>query len=750
MLFCFLGIFWSKRYDTRVERAKETEERMGLEVFGLNEGGEDMLKKLKLAQKLALVIGSILAVSLIILVGITVYMSEGAITEATYGELDAICNSNATHIQTIFDEAETASKDMQSFLEKSYQQVEADPSQNIVPTDPTVVALCQSGIYGRVLTPINYDVEIYLRETARNAAVNNEDLAGVGVLFEAYKFQDDMKDYAFYIGEDNATGKVEPFGAYELYSQENYYKLAAEKMESVVTDPYDYNGVSMVSYASPVIHNNELMGVVVADINVSNFDKVETTNEDYPSMYCTIYNANEMIIYDSESKDDIGKSLSDFTPNAKELKAIQDKMDGDTEFQIETTREDGRKVRRFFTPIKAAGETWWALTAVQTKDVDALIMTTIYLMIGLSVVVLIVIIATIILVLRRVLSPVKGIVEAANSIAEGNLDVELESANEDEIGILSNTFARMVGTLNRIVTDLKYVLEEMAEGNFTVRTKAEDSYIGAFEGVLLSVRKMNRRLSSALSQIDNSADQVSMGSDQMASGAQALSQGSVQQAASVEELTATISGISEHVQGTAHNAADARNISVQSGEETAICNQQMQEMVAAMDEIGKRSAEIGKIIKTIEDIAFQTNILALNAAVEAARAGEAGKGFAVVADEVRNLAGKSASASKSTSELIQGAVSAVDKGMEIANETAQSLEKVVESSRAISGLVDKIAEAAVEQSTSLEQATNGMNQISSVVQTNSATAEESAATSEELSSQSQMLRNLVRQFKLNR
>ena len=558
-----------------------------------------MLKKMKLTQKLAVIIGVILAVSLTVLVGITVKMSENAITEATYGELEAICSSNATDIQMVFNEAETAANDIKAFLEKSYLQAEANPAQNVVPTDPTVVALCQSSIYGRVLTILNYDVEVYLRETARNAAVNNEDLEGVGVLFEAYKFQEDMKDYGFYISEQNASEKVEPFGAYEVYSQEDYYKLAAEKKDSVVTDPYDYNGISMVSYASPIIHNNDMKGVVMADINVSNFDKVETTNEDYPSMYCTIYNANEKIIYDSESKEDIGKSLSDFTPNAKELKAIQDKMDGDTEFQIETTREDGSKVTRFFTPINAAGETWWALTAVRTRDIDALIMTTIYLMIGLSVVVLLVIIFTVIMVLRRVLKPVKDIVEAANSIAEGNLDVELEAANEDEIGILSNTFSQMVGTLNRIVTDLKYVLEEMAEGNFTVRTKAEDSYVGAFEGVLLSVRKMNRRLSNALSQIDNSADQVSMGSDQMASGAQALSQGSVEQAASVEELTATIAGISEHVQGTAKNAADARDISAQSGEETAVCNQHMNDMVAAMDEIGKRAAGIGKIIKTI-------------------------------------------------------------------------------------------------------------------------------------------------------
>ncbi len=709
-----------------------------------------MLKKLKLSQKLALVIGVILAVSLTVLVGSAAFMSKSAISAATYGELEALSDSNSIQIQAIFDEAEATAQDMQKYLETAYKTVEADPSQNLLPTDPAVAAICQSSIYGRGLTSINYDIEMYLRETSRNAAVNNQDIAGVGVMFEPYKFQDDMKDYAFYVGEDNTDGNVSPFGEYEMYSQENYYKLAAEKRSDVVTDPYDYNGINMVSYASPVFHNDELQGIVVADIKASNFDRLDTTDEKYPSMYCTIYNANEKIIYDSEAAEDIGKSLSDFTPDEGELKAIQEKMDGTEEFQIQTTREDGRKVTRFFAPINAAGETWWSLTAVQTRDINDAMLKTLFWMIAISVVVLIVIIVAIILVLRRVLSPVKGIVEAANSIAEGNLEVNLDTTNQDEIGVLAMTFSRMTENLERIVTDMKYVLEEMAEGNFTVRTRAEESYVGAFEGMLLSVRKMNRRLSSTLTQIDGSADQVSMGSDQMASGAQALSQGSVQQAASVQELAATIAGISEHVQKTARNAADARDHSARSGEETAICNQEMKEMVAAMDEIGKRSTEIGKIIKTIEDIAFQTNILALNAAVEAARAGEAGKGFAVVADEVRNLAGKSASASKSTSELIQGAVSAVEKGMEIANETAQSLEKVVVSSQAISGLVDKIAEAAVEQSNSLEQVTGGMNQISNVVQTNSATAEESAATSEELSSQSQVLRNLVRQFKLRK
>lgn len=213
----------------------------------------------------------------------------------------------------------------------------------VMPTEPAAAALCESSVYDKVLTPLNYDVEVYLRETARNTAAYNEDLAGVGVMFEPRKFQDDIEDYAFYIGEDDVDSDISPFGSYETYSQEDYYKLALEKKADVVTDPYDYNGVSMVSYASPVIKDGQVRGIVMADIKVSNFDKVETKNENYPSMYSTIYNANELIIYDSESKDDIGKTLADFTPNADDLKAIQTGMAGGNAFHLETTREDGEK-----------------------------------------------------------------------------------------------------------------------------------------------------------------------------------------------------------------------------------------------------------------------------------------------------------------------------------------------------------------------------------------------------------------------
>ncbi len=709
-----------------------------------------MFKSMKLAPKLALAIGSMLTVILVILIGITVSLSRSAISASTYSELTEISKSNSQQIQRIFDEAESVAQNMQHYLEQSYQLVEDDPSWAVVPSVQEARELCKSSIYNEVLTPISYDVEVYLRETARSTATYNEDLAGVGVMFEPHKFQSNMRGYAFYISEDNADQDIQPFGVYEAYSQENYYKMAAEGKKPVVTDPYEYEGSTMVSYACPVFRNNDLTGVVVADIKVSNFDKVNAANEHYPSMYATIYNDAGKIIYDSEDKNDIGRMLQEFTPVASELKAIQDKMAEGNAFQIETTREDGRKVCRFFTPIRAAEQTWWSLTAISSRDMDAAVRENVFWMLLISVIALVIIILTIILVLQKMLRPVQGVVDAARSIAEGNLDVHFEAANEDEIGILSRTFDGMAANLNRIVTDVKYVLGEMADGNFDVQTKAADSYVGAFEGVLHSVRRMNQRLSGTLSQIDSSADQVSAGSDQMSAGAQALSQGAVEQASSIEELTSAIEKILEQVQKTAGNASKARECSLTSGDEITVCSNQMRDMMEAMGEIGKKSAEIGNIIKTIEDIAFQTNILALNAAVEAARAGTAGKGFAVVADEVRNLASKSATASNSTSDLIQGAVSAVDKGTRIAKETADSLMKVVESTQTVSEIVDQIAEAAAAQSDSLGQVTVGMNQISSVVHTNSATAEESAATSQELSSQAQMLRSLVGQFKLRR
>lgn len=707
-----------------------------------------MLNKMKLAPKLALVIGSVLSLVLIVLISITAVMSKSAISASTYSELAAISETNGLEIQQIFDAAETVAVNIEYYMERAYKTVQADPSQNVKPTDPAAMELCKSEIYGNTLTSLNYDVEVFLRENARNTAKYNKDIAGVGVMFEPYAFQQDIRDYAFYVNEAAADQDIAPFGSYESYSQEDYYKNALTTKTSNVSDSYEYNGATLVTYASPILNNGKVQGVVMADINVANFSKVDSSNENYPSMYSTIYDDNGKIIYDSESLEDIGKYLADFTPNQSELSLMQTNMAKKQPFRVETTREDGRKVTRFFTPIKAAGETWWSLTAVNSSDVDAAVKTTVISMVLLSACALILIIAVIFLLLHRLLRPIKLIVSAAAEIADGNLNVQIAAESEDEVGRLARTFLKMVQNLNVIVSDVDYILGKMAEGDFDVRTNSEESYVGNFRGILSSMRTLNIKLSNVLMQINTAADQVSDGSEQVSSGAQALSQGTTEQASSIEELAATINEISLHVKQTAENAVQAREQTIHAGCEVDSCNHQMQEMIAAMDEIGEMSGQISKIIKTIEDIAFQTNILALNAAVEAARAGEAGKGFAVVADEVRNLASKSAEASKNTSALIEGAVRAVEKGTNIANETAHMLNKVVESAQAVSETVDKIADATKEQSSAIGQITVGVDQISSVIQTNSATAEESAAASEELSGQAQMLKALVNQFNL--
>ncbi len=349
----------------------------------------------------------------------------------------------------------------------------------------------------------------------------------------------------------------------------------------------------------------------------------------------------------------------------------------------------------------------------------------------------------------KIANPIRQCSDRLRLLSEGDLSSPLPVIkNKDEAGVLAASTNALMTTLNGIIKDIGWLLDQMAEGKLNTASRVPEMYAGDFRQIRDALGTVSVRLSATLEQVTTAADQVSAGSDQVSAGAQALSQGATEQASSIEEIAATINEISNHIRNTADNAAKAREQSSQASGKVRSCNANMQRMVGAMEEINEKSQQIGKIIKTIEDIAFQTNILALNAAVEAARAGEAGKGFAVVADEVRNLATKSANASSSTAALIENSVQAVQKGSEIASVTAAALEEVAESTRQSAELVDKIAEEAKEESSTVVQVTQGIDQISGVVQNNSATAEESAAASEELSAQAQMLKDLIENFTL--
>ncbi|MCI8479281.1 MAG: HAMP domain-containing protein [Oscillibacter sp.] len=354
---------------------------------------------------------------------------------------------------------------------------------------------------------------------------------------------------------------------------------------------------------------------------------------------------------------------------------------------------------------------------------------------------------------KRVSLPLGEITHIAERLEQGDLglssheEIRVSYRSDDEIGELGEIFEKTILRMCSYIGEISEMLGSIANGDLTRSVQQE--YVGDFGSIRRSLEGISANLNSTMSQIRESAVQVSSGAGQVSSSAQALAQGATEQASSVQELAATISEISGDSKRTAQAAAEASRFVDQAGAQLGISVEYVSHLNTAMKHISKSSEEIGKIINTIEDIAFQTNILALNAAVEAARAGSAGKGFAVVADEVRNLASKSDEAAKATKELIEGSIAAVNDGSGVVDKVTESLHKTSEIAGGVTTQMSTVVSAVEKQTIAIEQVTEGIEQISSVVQTNSATSEESAAASQEMSSQASLLKQLVNAFHLS-
>lgn len=409
---------------------------------------------------------------------------------------------------------------------------------------------------------------------------------------------------------------------------------------------------------------------------------------------------------------------------------------------------DGVKKSVGYAPVPGT-DGWSIAVNAYTSDVMGSTYRSIFLIFGILVAVLIIGSLITIRISRSISQPIQVCARRLEQLSQGDLTTPAPKLQrDDEIGILATATSGIVSTLTGLIHDIDHILGEMAKGNFRVTSQNYELYRGDMSQILTSLRNIKYNLNDTLRQMDTAAAQVSAGADQVSSGAQALAQGATEQASAVQELSATVADINTGVQNNTAAAQTAKEKANAAGTQVTLSNEKMHELRDAMATILEGHQEIGQIITTIENIAFQTNILALNAAVEAARAGNAGKGFAVVADEVRNLASKSDQAAKHTKELIEHSTVSVEEGSRLSEEVTATLDESKELTSVAVTYIEQVVENAVNEAHAIAQITEGIDQIASVVQTNSATAQESAAASEELSGQAQLLKELSDRFQL--
>ena len=523
-----------------------------------------------------------------------------------------------------------------------------------------------------------------------------------------------------------------------------WYKVTMERKTASVTGVYQdtLKGIYVVTMVAPIKQGDKIVGIAGIDISLEQLSKelsaIKVGKGGYPIVFdqyknCVFDPNNDMIL---KNINEFGFS-EDIVSNIDKEKAIENLNGLRGEEAIEVTT----------VPLPYVG--YQIMLVVPEEQFNAATRASMYQIAFFFLVCTILLAIVVAIIGKKITKGILVVGKTADELAAGNLDVELDYKSKDEIGKLAISINAIVARLKEYIVYIDEItanLTQMGKGNFTF--ELVNSYDGDFEKVKNALIDVRDTISDTLLDVVNTAEQVDNGARQVAQGAQAQAQGATEQASSIEELAATLAEVTSQIDRTTENIGITKHETEQAVDELNIGTEKMRAMLQAMDDISENSMEIEKIIKNIEDIAFQTNILALNAAVEAARAGEAGKGFAVVADEVRNLAGKTADASKMTAGLIEKAMSAVQQGKGIADDTAVSFRNIHEKVNNVAERTEEIATNAREQDDAIRQTNLGVEQISSVVQTNSATAEESAAASEELSGQSNALKKLVEQFKL--
>ena len=695
-------------------------------------------KKISLAGR----ISAILCVSMLVvfvLMNILILAAAGQSFEKVNADyLYSTTSLNVERAKKSITLAENTAKAIQDHLEEMYTETD-----NGTPSVPSVL---KDSI---LLTEKRSYEENYLLDSVWEMIRHDEHIMGAGVFFEPNGFQQGVPEYAMYLGRDNGdeNKRFSKFLDYKFYgngAEEYYTKVAAEKKSHVV-DPFvsSITGETIFVLVVPVLYKDEFKGAIVVDLNVTMF---KTLGQDEAGegakTFFDVVNHDGKFVY-SSNPEAVGKNIGEYVGEDNFKNNIQSRFADRETFHV----KDSHRIR-YFSPLTIYDTDWYVQSAMSLDVYNAGKNRLLYTLVFAEFVIFVLLQFVIFFTTRRSLKPLGKLAKESDKIADGNFNIDISYPYQDEIGRLIQSFKRIIDRLNYVVSDLHSKLGAFSQGDFGQEIHEDENYKGDFHPILISLQEISGSLNATLKNVRNSSSEVSSSAGQVSSMAQRIADGTTKQASSVSDLSGTMDNISKRIHHTAKQAEKAQELGVLSGSHVETSNQKMTDMQGAMEEITEKSKEIGKIIKTIDDIAFQTNILSLNAAIEAARAGEAGKGFAVVADEVGNLAKKSQEAAQNTSVLIEETIGAVQKGARFTAETAEALHSVSDSTNQVNELILEISKASEEESEGINKLSEGIQEISAVVQDNSATAEESAATSQELSTQANVLNDLVDKFNL--
>ena len=588
------------------------------------------------------------------------------------------------------------------------------------------------------LTVSEAEEEYYLMKTMQSFAKNNLGIVSQALLLEPDAFSKENSNYSLRYDTDGDKFSMVP---YEVYGTQDFYKQAQESKVASATLPMENADTGKASFymTVPILDGDRFLGIVTTEISTEVFNELDMSTLGYENVFFDVLDNQNNFVY-SNNPDAKGKNLGDLIGQKYSDMLVEKMQTKEAFFQRDSQV-------RYYVPLQIEGVDWWVQTAMTIPHFDQEKNQLLFALILSEVIIFILVQIINFVRISNALKPLKKISEAGKEVAGGNFDVEIHYPQQDEIGELSRSISEVIGRSKKIVFDLRDRLNAMAGGNFTENLESEE-YVGDYAPLLESLKHIQEDMNKTLQEVHASSVQVLSSAEQVNTGAQSLSQGATEQASSIEELSANMQDISHSIQASTKTAGEAYKLQGEAGVAVLQSNEKMEEMRKAMDDITAKSNEISKIIKTIDDIAFQTNILSLNAAIEAARAGAAGKGFAVVADEVGNLAQKSAKAAQNTGLLIEETIEAVEKGAKITEETAESLNSVSKSTEEVNTLIEKISSASSKDLEGITSLNQGLQQISSVVQANSATAEQSAAASEELTGQANKMNELVERFQL--